>query len=429
MRILTPRRTVALAVASLLPFLAPGIPATAVPQASPRADAAQRCGNGASAIERKLPNGTSWSMCWRMSGIKGLVLENIVYRPKRGSITHKVLSSAALAEVNVPYDSGETEYNDVSDIGFGNTAVDIGPRECPGGTIRSAHIPNPDRTVKALCVMTRPHGYAYRGELETASGWKKFAAQGDDLVVFSVSQLGWYVYVTQWNFSDDGTITAKMGATGDLSPGDYSGAGTGWPIGKGDRDRSTNHYHSVFWRLNFGLDGSSKAEVEQFDTKVTGQGEGSAILTTSKKPITKELAANTAPRRWWRVVSKAGKNADGHRRSWQLVQEASAPYEAHAYTSKDVYFTQYRACEQLARGNVDPSCDPARGTSVNKWVDGQRLTHPVMWVNVGFHHIPRDEDQAPMPIHWQGFQLVPRDVTAMSPLTPDELSGHNGQGH
>ena len=78
MRILTPRRTVALAVASLLPFLAPGIPATAVPQASPRADAAQRCGNGASAIERKLPNGTSWSMCWRMSGIKGLVLENML---------------------------------------------------------------------------------------------------------------------------------------------------------------------------------------------------------------------------------------------------------------------------------------------------------------------------------------------------------------
>jgi primary-amine oxidase len=52
-----------------------------------------------------------------------------------------------------------------------------------------------------------------------------------------------------------------------------------------------------------------------------------------------------------------------------------------------------------------------------------------MWVNVGFHHIPRDEDQTPMPVHWQGFQLAPRDVTAMSPLTPDELSGGNGQGH
>ncbi|CAM5235846.1 Amine oxidase OS=Streptomyces antimycoticus OX=68175 GN=SANT12839_070690 PE=3 SV=1 [Streptomyces antimycoticus] len=31
-----------------------------------------------------------------------------------------------------------------------------------------------------------------------------------------------------------------------------------------------------------------------------------------------------------------------------------------------------------------------------------------------------------MPLHWQGFQLSPRDVTAMNPLTPPALSGHNG---
>lgn len=62
---------------------------------------------------------------------------------------------------------------------------------------------------------------------------------------------------------------------------------------------------------------------------------------------------------------------------------------------------------------VDPAC-AGRGTSVDKWTNGETLTHPVMWVNVGFHHIPRDEDQSPMPMHWQGFQPVPRDVTAMS---------------
>ncbi|MET8979937.1 copper amine oxidase [Streptomyces sp. NPDC004539] len=425
MRTLTARRAVLTASALLLPALLPGTTATAAPQ--PPAPA---CGSGATPIERTLPNGTGWTMCWRMSGTKGLVLENVAYKPKKENAPLKVLSSAALAQVNVPYDSGKTEYNDVSDIGFGNTAVDIGPDECPGGTIGSAFIPAQNADVKALCVMTRPHGYAYRSDLQDEQGnTKKYAQQGDDLVVFSVSQLGWYVYVTQWNFSDDGTVTGKVGATGDLSPGDYSGAGTGWPIGKGNHDHSTNHYHSVFWRLNFGLDGSPKAKVEQFDTKVTGRGSGSAVLTTTKKAVTKELAANTASRRWWRVVSDSGKNTDGHARSWQLVQEASAPYEAHKYTSKDVYFTQYRACEELASGNVDPACPTARGTSVDKWVNGENLTHPVMWVNVGFHHIPRDEDQTPMPIHWQGFQLVPRDVTAMSPLTPDDLSGHNGQDH
>ncbi|GGS10813.1 hypothetical protein GCM10010269_57500 [Streptomyces humidus] len=430
MRTLSVRLAATAASALLLPAFVPGAGAVAAPRTAPQAAPAPSCGNGAAAVDHRLPNGTTWSMCWRVSDIKGLVLENIAYRPKTEANAHKVLSSAALAQVNVPYDSGTTEYNDVSDIGFGNTAIDIGPEECPGGTISSVYVPGSRRVVKALCVMTRPRGYAYRSDTGGEDGEKqeKFTKQGDDLVVFSVSQLGWYEYVTQWNFSDDGTITAKMGATGDLSPGDYSGAGTGWPIGKGDRDRSTNHYHSVLWRLNFGLDGSSKAAVEQFDTKVTGRGSGSAVLTTTRKSVTRELAAKSAPRRWWRVVSTTGKNADGHRRSWQLVQEASDPYEAHAYTSKDVYFTQYRGCEQLASGNVDPAC-ASRGKSVDKWADGERLTQPVMWVNVGFHHIPRDEDQTPMPIHWQGFQLVPRDVTAMSPLTPEELSGHNGRGH
>ena len=26
-----------------------------------------------------------------------------------------------------------------------------------------------------------------------------------------------------------------------------------------------------------------------------------------------------------------------------------------------------------------------------------------------------------MPVHWQGFSIAPRDVTAMNPLTPAEL--------
>jgi primary-amine oxidase len=47
----------------------------------------------------------------------------------------------------------------------------------------------------------------------------------------------------------------------------------------------------------------------------------------------------------------------------------------------------------------------------------------VTWVNIGFQRIARDEGQQPMPVHGQGFQLVPRDVTAMNPLTPAPSSG------
>ncbi|MEV4118001.1 hypothetical protein [Micromonospora sp. NPDC049645] len=37
----------------------------------------------------------------------------------------------------------------------------------------------------------------------------------------------------------------------------------------------------------------------------------------------------------------------------------------------------------------------------------ETLTDPVLWVRIGFHYLPRDEDQSPMRAHWQGFDLMP----------------------
>ncbi|GGO92242.1 copper amine oxidase [Wenjunlia tyrosinilytica] len=401
------------------------------PKAAPNASAA-KC-SGRSLIEHKLAGGTTWRMCWRVDPLAGLVLEDVSYQPKREKKPITVLGSAALAQVNVPYDSGKAEYNDITMFGFGREGIlmKLDPAECPGGTIRKAFIGNKAHAQNALCVNTQARGTAYRSQdyaKQDGSPGKLFQAQGQDLVLFSVSQVGWYEYINQWIFSDDGTITARVGATGDLSPGDYSKSSDGWPIGKGRSDYATSHYHSVFWRLNFDLDGSPKAKVEQYETKYTGKkGDASAILSTSMSELKKETAANSSLRRWWRVVSTAGRNSDGHPRSWELVQNHSDKYDAHTFTKNDVYFTQYKACEKNANDNQDPACKKAR--SVDKYVNGEALTNPTMWVNVGFHHIPRDEDQSPMPVHWQGFQLVPRDVTAMSPLTPDERLGNNGHPH
>jgi primary-amine oxidase len=100
--------------------------------------------------------------------------------------------------------------------------------------------------------------------------------------------------------------------------------------------------------------------------------------------------------RRWRVVSATGGNED------------------------DLYVTEYHPCE-LFPGNT-PTCGRGHLASVDQWVGGRTPTHPVIWMNAGFHRIARDEDQQPMPVHWQGFALVPRDMTAMNPLTPRDLA-------
>ncbi|MCH5672382.1 copper amine oxidase [Streptomyces gilvus] len=397
----------------------------AAPAAAPACSAAYQ-------IEQKLSTGTTWRMCWRFESRSGVMLDDISYQPPGESQPIKVLNNAKLAQIDVPYDDGSIEYNDVTDYSFGNGLLNLTPAECPGGTIKTVKVPEPfysdSPNIKGLCATTRSRGHAYH-MLSDAN--KTYQAQGKDLLLYTVNKVGWYEYITEWRFQDDGTMTMNAGATGSLSPDDYdAGDGRGWPIGKGARAYATSHSHNIFWRLDFGLDGSSKAKVEQYDSVVSPPVGGQQAPTnkTTLTKVTKELAGDAKDMRWWRVVSTAGKNKDGHARSYEIVQGPTAKYLGHNLTKHDVYFTEYNPCEQYASGNP-LNCGAGHGKSVDTWVNGQTLTHPIVWVNVGFHHIARDEDQQPMPVHWQGFSIAPRDVTAMNPLTPAALAGENGHWH
>ncbi|WRZ89873.1 copper amine oxidase [Streptomyces sp. NBC_01007] len=406
---------------------ASGPAAVAQPKAAPAPPA--DC-SAAYRIEQKLATGTTWRMCWHYESEAGLVLENISYQPPGEAQPIKVLSSAKLAQIDVPYDDGSVEYSDLTGAGFGQGLVDMVPAECPGGAIKTVKVPDAwdpqHANVKGLCTTTRSRGHAYRMEADT--GNKVFQKQGKDLLVYTVNKVGWYEYITEWRFQDDGTLNMNIGATGSLSPGDYdAGDGRGWPLGKGAKDYATSHSHNVFWRLNFGLDGSSKAKVEQYDSTVSPPARGAQAPSnkTTVTKVTKELAGDAKNMRWWRIVSNSGKNKDNHARSYEIVPGATTKYLGRSFTKHDVYFTEYNKCEQFASDNLR-NCGAGHGASVDKWVGGQTLTHPVVWVNVGFHHIARDEDQQPMPVHWQGFSIAPRDVTAMNPLTPPELANQNG---
>ncbi|SOD81412.1 copper amine oxidase [Streptomyces sp. Ag109_G2-15] len=422
------RAAVGVSVAALAAGATAGAgPAVAQPKAAPAA--AADC-SAQYKIEQKLSSGTTWRMCWRYDSKAGLVLENVSYQPKGETKPIKVLNSARLAQIDVPYDDGSVEYDDLTGFGFAQGLVNLAPGECPGGTIKTVRVPDawdpqhPD--VNGLCTTTRSRGHAYRMQGDSAN--KVFQAQGKDLLVYTVNQVGWYEYMTEWRFQDDGTVNMNVGATGSLSYDDYdAGDGRGWPIGKGAKAYATSHSHNVFWRLDFGLDGSSKTKVEQYDSAVTAPAHGQQAPTnkTTRTKVAKELAGDYKTYRWWRMVSATGKNKDGHARSYEIVPGPTTKYPGRSFTKHDVYFTEYNKCEQFASNNPG-ACPAGAGKSVDKWVNGQALTHPVVWMNVGFHHIARDEDQQPMPIHWQGFAISPRDVTAMNPLTPDALAWQNG---
>ena len=375
-------------------------------------------------VKETLPNGTTWKLCWRMNAKSGLVLENVSMSSKRYPDPVRVLRSVTVAQLNVPYDSGTTEYNDITEFGFGSSYLQtLAGDDCKGGSARTGSDGGPEgERRKVLCVTAEASGPAYR--LAGDEPAKPYAKQGHDLVLRAISKVGWYEYVTEYRLHDDGQISARLGATGDLSPVDWGNAGNGWPVGKRDQAYATNHFHSAFWRVDFDLAARGNETVEQYDSKVTGRGAVSAKITTTRKTIAKEGSFTRTNQRWWRVVSRMAKNTDGHRRSYELVTGANDVYEAHPETTPDVTFTQFRACERYATGNADPQC-PAMRSILDYAKGAETLKDPVMWVRVGFHHVPRDEDQSPMPLHWQGFDLLPRDFTDTNPLAPAAADGQN----
>ena len=404
-----------------------------VPVTAGAAAPAPAC-SSSSMVKETLPNGTTWQVCWRIHDKAGLVLEKLYVSTKRNPQPVQVLDSIRLAQLHVPYDTGDMEFDDLTDIGMGGYALEtLDGDDCKGGSARLGSDGSEEaERRKVLCVSAEPSGLAYRAREENWDGNGEptstlFSKQGHDLVLRTISKLSWYEYVTEYRLHDDGEISARLGATGELAPGEETDAARGWPIGKGADYKATMHYHNAFWRVDFNLDGKGGEKVQQYDTALDGRGGMTAKLKTTRTDIATEGTFSKVDQRWWRLTSGSSKNTDGHARSYELVTGANDRYQGHPETKPDIAFTQKNSCEKYASGNSsDPECPANLRTVLDFVKDKQKLTDPVMWVRVGFHHVPRDEDQSPMPMHWQGFDLVPRDFTGMNQLTPDGRTGQNG---
>lgn len=424
------RRVVAAAAVLLLTLGPAGPPAAA--------EAASAYCSGDSLVSRKLAAGTKWQLCWHIDDFKGLVLDKVAFQGRKDTTPIQVLNSIAPVQMQVPYDIGTAEFEDLIGYGFGRYASDMTKAECPGGQIVTTHRAYTDvngrwveKDQPVLCVREMSSGLAYRSRWHTGTDQPLVTAQGTVLALSFMSAVGNYEYETSYRFADSGQIDVGMGATGEVNPNiwtdqaaDLEPLNYGWPIGAGERDYSGSHYHSAVWRVDFGIGGKSDMKVDQSDTAWTGKRGGqSAVLVTERQTIGKEALLNNADRREWRVYSPSSRNSDGHPRGYDIVLGRDDTYPAHPSLRNALTLTKRKTCEQLPMYNNDVSC---ANETLMDYADGETLTDPIAWVNVGFHHIVRDEDQSPMPVHWQGFTLYPHDFSAQSPLTPVNRANRNG---
>lgn len=388
------RAAAAGAVASVLAAVA------LVPALAPRADAVgEATCSGAFRIREDLPNGARWTMCWERRALEGIVLHDVVYTPPGGTAT-SVLAQANLAQIHVPYDNNVARFHDESDYGLGYHLDDLAAEDCPGGDLLS------DGAEDVVCRQTGPSGYSYKSY--------DSQAQADALTVFSVSAIGAYNYVVEWNFEDDGTIRPAVGATGQLQM--YGGdRTTGWNVGHGDY--AVAHMHNFYWRLDFDLNGSANDRVQEL---AVAQSADRQTFANSRVAFSTETARQVQPRsfRSWRVLDTQSSNADGHRISYEVVPRTDNIFRGPSYepfTQNEFYVTRSNSCERFASHNpITGGC----GANLAQFANGQSLVGAdlVLWYGTSFHHLPRDEDEDHMDVHWSGFSIVPRDLTATYPV-------------
>ncbi len=355
-------------------------------------------------VDKEFANGARWQLCWEQRNLDGIVLRDVYFTPPGGT-QQRILAQGSISQVHVPYDDNSARFHDITDDGFGNENLnDLTPEECPGGTLLK------DGAKDVICQQLQLRGHAIKGVgLQELGEW---------LSLFSVSTSGEYNYIPVWRFLDDGTMEMVMGATGKLQRF-TTDARFGWPV-RANSTLGTSHIHNYYWRLDFDLGEQGDDDLVEEFNYLAESGQTTPRRTLGVTRLTTETGRSIAPQtmRSWRIRDGQLTNAHGRSISYHLepttVGHRDVGPASEPWTANDFYVTKYKACEKYVSHNPQTG---GCGNNLAAFVNGESLVNAdiVLWYGVTFHHIPRDEDEAYMHAHWDGFRLTPRDLMAENP--------------
>jgi primary-amine oxidase len=393
---------------------------------------AQPACSGPNLVDVTFAAGTRWRFCWDMRPSEGLII-NTAYYTDKGGLERKVLHRASIAQLHVVYHKGTPRFRDLTlgqppaFWGLGTKALNLALAECSPGVLVNPKV----------CREVRDRGYA----------WKLNASyqKGEEVSVWSSSQLGTYNYIVTWTFKDDGSIEPTVGSTGALQIVD-SGAGYA-PYGTRLNPQAAAipvfgiaHVHNVYFRLDFDIVDYPNNAVEQIfgyspyfgppgspDAPCVNYGEcGNAI---TMPPFATETYDNVWPFLSWRIFNKGVPNLNGRTVGYELVPSDNAHWDGRIDTDEpwsvgDLYVTAYDGCELLAFDNQAPyipaGCPAGTPTHVLDMLNGQNVdgADVVVWYVTRFMHVPREEDQPTMNMETMGLQIQPRSWRHKNTLTP-----------
>lgn len=353
-------------------------------------------------LQHTFNSGAAWDMCWQTSTAEGVVLSNIYYTTPAG-VRRRILGSASIAQIQTDYDDGTSSNLLSATTGLGGDSLQtLSDAHCPTGTLHQSS----GRAV--LCANDQPLGYVMKHP--------DVMKQGRIFELINVSAVDNRNYATRWHFYENGIIKPAIGLSGNL-PKTGDNAAHGWPVTANNviGVSFTDHY---FWRLDFDLAQDPNNDIVEEHVSLPSYNRQQKVRTFSTLSSESARPTNWENKRWWRVRDGSVSNGNSGHISYELITlnhvHQSDGNHGQSWLANDIFFTRYKACEQLATNNSTSDC----GGHISQFVDGENLNEAdvVVWYRMSYHHLPRDEDINRVPIRWSGFELLPRDWSASNPM-------------
>jgi primary-amine oxidase len=346
---------------------------------------------------------TAWKVHFSRGLHKGLYITGAWFKRHLGEDWIKILNDVRVAELFVPYhQSNYIRYFDLTGFSFPLAQVreeDAGPN----GTLLP---PFPGDAYPTVVKEIRDRGVV----------WKDYAhgvRRGKELVIWGALEAGNYMYLMSYGFHDDGTISLRVGATGQNLPG----------------HRMESHTHNAHWRIDIDLiDGKKNSAMVMRHVEQSGGGLGAEDL---EEPFNRgyEGGLDWEPKEFTMIrVASNRKNAGGKTIAYDLMPvRMGSSRHAEEFTRHDFWVTQSHPDRPLEYifSNL-----PA----IVKDEEPVESADIVLWGTSTAHHEPRDEDGKPNSgprfwpgddawegsalVMWSGFDLRPRNFFDRTPFYP-----------
>jgi len=184
---------------------------------------------------------------------------------------------------------------------------------------------------------------------------------GDEVVLVSEMQAGWYRYVSQWRLGADGTIKPRFGFAAVES-----------------QCVCNVHHHHVYWRLDFDLRTAANNRVREFnDPPLFGSSHWHDKLFEIRRP------RDYARKRRWRVENTRTREA------YDIVPGAedgvATSHPDAPFGRGDLWLVRYHGAE-VDDGSV--AVGPPYEADIDKWINGEAIgDHDVVvWYGAHFTH-------------------------------------------